>query len=174
MKSLRNGPDTLIWTRYRSSDQYELRAEGEAGCFALLTRQPGFVFLGQTLEGSVKFSRVGFQHPRVTVRDTATDLELATLHLSHLGDGVLEGVGGRSWSWKLLSFWRQERAFLGPGHEMLVGISPEITGAVRVVVSPVARSLRELPIMVMLGACVAWLTVDESAAMTAAITAATL
>ena len=87
---------------------------------------------------------------------------------------TLESVGGKEWSWKLLSFWRQKRAFLGRGHEMLVGISPEITGDVRVVLSPVARSLRELPIMVMLGAYAAWLTVDESATMTAAITAATL
>ncbi len=61
------------------------------------------------------FKRVGFLNVRVTVRKPDEDLDYAVFYPRIFGDGLLQIMDGRSFSWAPLNFWRTKWMFFDNG-----------------------------------------------------------
>ena len=61
------------------------------------------------------FKRVGFFNTRVTIRKPDEELDHATFYPRIFGDGVLQIMDGRSFSWAPLNFWRTRWVFYDNG-----------------------------------------------------------
>lgn len=61
------------------------------------------------------FKRVGFLNARITIRKPDEDLDYATLYPRLFGDGVLQIMGGHTYHWAPLNFWRTKWVFYDNG-----------------------------------------------------------
>jgi len=81
----------LTWTRAGTSRRtYELRAGAEVVATLRYARGWGADAVVEAGDSSWTFRRVGFWHPRVTVRVVGSETDLATFHARGMGRGMLD------------------------------------------------------------------------------------
>jgi hypothetical protein len=159
---LRTGEHELAWLEFRSAF--------------------GSLALAEAAQGRWSFKRVGFLNPRVTVRlpDSEDDLAIYTPRWTG-GGGGLEFPGGRAYVWQAANFWASQfcwRHMLGddlvlfsPGSEEHT-LSNLVKHQAQVILAAAARSLPDLPLLVLLGWYLMILQHDDAAATAAAAAAA--
>jgi hypothetical protein len=143
----------LTWSQPRAFKmEYELRAGEELAATLRFRTMVGTMATGESADGCWTFKRVGFWHPRVTIRARDSEQEIAVFrNNTWQSGGTLELPDGRHLQ-ASTNFWATRFAFTGPGDEPLVEFT---TGMIRpsatVTVRPSAARLTELPWIVMLG-----------------------
>jgi hypothetical protein len=108
---MKEAPTTgLQWIQTGDLDS-QLISEGSDEPFAKLkwAKKWGSLATGESADGKWTFKRVGFLHPKVTIRETGTESDIATFSLSWGGDGVLEIPSEASaFLFKRTSMWHSE------------------------------------------------------------------
>jgi hypothetical protein len=150
---------------------YELRSD--AALYATLKWESalGSLAQAQAAEASWTLKRVGFFNPRATVRAPDSETDLAVFHPNWVGNGRVELTGGRTWRFQCLNFWHSKYGFIDDAGESLIEYQANVfktPPTAKVVVSPLALTLRELPLLVVLGWYVTILTFDDAAGIAAA------
>ena len=100
-----------------------------------------------------KLEGTGILKPRVTIRETGSDDDLAIHRSGFWGDGWVEFVQGSNFQWKPTSFWAIERGFYNERKELLFTLEPKLyLLKIHFVVKLEARcnGLDELPLLLML------------------------
>ena len=83
----------LTWTRAGTSRRtYELHAGAEVVATLRYARGWGADAVVEAGDSCWTFRRVGFWHPRVTVRVVGSETDLATFHARGMGRGMLDPV----------------------------------------------------------------------------------
>jgi len=131
---LRSGSDPLATLRWEKPLETEASAEGEGARWTL--------------------KRSGFLTPVVTVRDAATDTDLAILHV-HLRNSLLQVTGGAAYRWTRTGFWIPAWEFQDARGKELVDFEPvraesRLEGGL-VGVSPEGRADPNLLLLLVLG-----------------------
>jgi hypothetical protein len=108
----------------------ELIAEDSNEPFATLkwAKRWGSLATGEASDGKWTFKRVGFLHPKVTVRESESTAETAVFSLTWAGDGVLEILSeATKFSFKRTSMWHSEW-FLkrNDANEIILTIKPDL------------------------------------------------
>src|SRR6185295_14037183 len=104
-------------------------------------------------DGSWTFKRSGFLRPRVSVRTPGQESEVAVFLPDWHGDGALDFVGGRRFSFVHTNFWHSQWAWKSAAGETLVQLKPRLTllhSAADVVLGAAAGPLAETPLLVLL------------------------
>ena len=119
------------------------------------------------------FKRVGFFHPRVTVRRLGTDDDVATFHNNTWsGGGSLVIPGGPTFR-ASTNFWQTKYEIATPEGDPLVRL--HYGGVFRlhadVEILPAARTLPELPLIVLLSWYLAVMLYRDAQAVTTAVVA---
>lgn len=89
----------------------QLVAEGSSDPFAKLrwAKRWGSLATGESSDGKWTFKRVGFLHPKITVRDADTTSEIGVFTITWAGDGVLEiPSDGTRYVFRRTSMWHSE------------------------------------------------------------------
>jgi len=127
MQSVRKlAPSTLSWRQPHMMDRsYELVAGEEVVGTLEFPSMIGSLARAVTGDGEWTFKRGGFMKPRVTVRQSGSDQDIATLHMSWRGGGELELADGTAIKWLHTSFWRSRWMFATESDEALIHFSPD-------------------------------------------------
>ncbi len=146
--------DGLRWTRTGEPHSYQLKS-GTDPVASLHWEGAVESHAAAEAEGAHwTLKRSGFLATVVTVRDTATGEELASLHV-HLGSSLLQVVGGATYRWTRTGFWVPAWEFQDTGGQELVDIEPVREGARLdgglVGVSPAGRTDPNLLLLLVLG-----------------------
>jgi hypothetical protein len=81
----------LTWTRAGALQRtYELRAGAEVIATVRCAQWRGACAVVEAGDSCWTFRRVGFWHPRVTVRVVGLETDLATFHVRAMGRGLLD------------------------------------------------------------------------------------
>ena len=88
----------------------------------------GISATGETTDGNWTFKRVGFLHPKVTVREVDSKSEVAVFTITWAGDGVLEiHSDGKKFVFKRTSMWHSEWILKrSDSDEILLTIKPDL------------------------------------------------
>ena len=88
----------------------------------------GILATGETTDGNWTFKRVGFLHPKVTVREVDSKSEVAVFTITWAGDGVLEiHSDGKKFVFKRTSMWHSEWILKrSDSDEILLTIKPDL------------------------------------------------
>ena len=170
-------PSTLSWQQPQAFKcAYELRAGDELLGTLRKTRKVSAAMEAEMGGARYTFEPAGFFRGRVAVREVGTEREPAVFQSGFCGGGQLLLPDGRSYRWKMTSFWGSRWAFLDNSDRPLVSIRPRNrvfrTGS-EVEIAPGALRMPELPVLVLLG----WylllrINQDSAAAAAVAIAAA--
>jgi hypothetical protein len=159
---------------------FELRSEDKVVATLAWETSCGSLARARASVGSWTCKRVGFLNPRVTVRESGSEVNLATFWPRWLGDGTLEFAYGRSFRWQSTNFWGTDWMFADfdgtPLVRFLQGsrerrLSNLLKTEALVDIQPQARDLPELALLVLLGWYLAILRRDDTAAGAAAASA---
>jgi hypothetical protein len=102
----------IIWSQPKAMRrEYELTNGDEAVGHLRFEKSCGSLAVAEVGSQSWTFKREGFLHPRVTVRASDSDQNLAVFHPSWTGTGVLEFSDGHRVQWRCLNFWRSGWCF---------------------------------------------------------------
>lgn len=104
----------LSWTETNGSGRlFELRSE-EQEIFATLCLEKSYGTLATAeMPGeSWTFKRVGFFNPKVTIRHSGSQENLAMYEPKFWGDGMLRFEDGREFMWRSTNFWATQWTFL--------------------------------------------------------------
>jgi hypothetical protein len=157
MRALRDAaPSTLSWQQPRAMRaEYELRAGDEL--LAILRKSGAFGMPMEAEIGTARFTlkTEGFLHSRITVREAGATGEPAVFgRTGFLGKGQLALPDGRSYRWRMTSFWGGRWAFLDDSDRPLVSFTSRNrffrTGC-DVEIAPGALARPELPLLILLG-----------------------
>lgn len=164
----------LTWVQPRASKmEYELRAGDIVAATLVFRSSFGSFATATSADGIWTFKRVGFFNTRVTVRALNSETDLAVFrNNTWKGGGTLEMADGRKYPANT-NFWATQYEFTTESGEKLISYK-KIGGILRMSsvteIHPMAKNLRELPWMVLLG----WyLTLMMSMEATAVIIAST-
>lgn len=154
---------------------YDLRSGDMV--FATLRWESAFGSLAQaeTTDARWTLKRVGFFNPRVTVRAPGSETDLAVFHPDWVANGTVELASGPRWKWKCLGFWRSRFGFIDDQGEPLIEYQAnvlKVPASAKLVLSPQAMTLAELPLLIVLGWYVTVLTFDDMAGAGATAAAA--
>ncbi len=105
------------------------------------------------------------------IRVAESEQDWAVVRMAWTGGGLLECPGGRRYTWRLVSFWRQEHAFRDEYGRDLVRARTTLSGKIRTTLDPMARRVPEFSLLVLLAAYLLLLA-SEDAAAAAAVAAA--
>jgi hypothetical protein len=165
-------PSNLSWQQPRAlKAEYELRAGDEL--LATLRKSGAFGMPMEAEIGAFRFTlkTEGFVRSRITVREAGATGEPAIFgRAGFLGKGQLALPDGRSYRWKMASFWGGRWAFVDDSDRPLVSFTSRnrfLRAGCDVEIAPGALARPELPILVVLG----WyllLRMQEDSAATAA------
>lgn len=153
---------------------YELRAGDDVFATLRWDSAIGTRASAEAAGAAWTFKRVGFIRTHVTVRAPGSDADLAVFHPDWLGNGTVELALGARWKWKCSGFWRHHFGFVTVGGEPLIEYqanSFKLPPGAKLVVSPQALALVELPLLVTLGWYVTVLTLDDAGGAAAAAAA---
>ncbi|HMD83192.1 MAG TPA: hypothetical protein VKO18_00665 [Terriglobia bacterium] len=163
MESLRVTPEIHpSWFQPRTLERsFELR-DGERLLGTLhFPRFGGSLAMASFAAGEWTFKRVGFLRPRVTVRRSGEEVDLAVYKPRGWGsEGELQFAGGHSYAWKPANFWATRYAFVDGAERAVVTFKPGAEESkwsdlfkfqALVEIDPSADGLEELPVMVALG-----------------------
>ncbi len=113
--------NTLTWVQKEALQRsYELQFDGELVATLRFHSGCGSLATAETVGGRWTIKREGFLTPRITVRVSGTDANVAVFYPSLGGGGELVFAGGDRYIWKCTSFWRCEWAFLSTGNAPLL------------------------------------------------------
>jgi hypothetical protein len=143
----------LLWVQPSARRRtYELRTDGEV--VATLRWPKDTRAHADTANGQWTFTRRGFWHPRVTVRATGADADMAVFTARWTGTGTLDLRDGLQYHWAAANGWQSQWAWqAGDG-------TPFVTFTVRqglvkvegrVEIAPAAGALSDLAMLVSLG-----------------------
>ena len=183
MESIANFVGTpLYWVQPKTFERwFELRAGDQVVATLGWETSCGTLARGTTADGSWTFKRVGFLNPRVTVRQSRSEVDLAVFWPRWLGDGTLEFAYGKAYRWQSTNFWASDWMFTATDGTPLVafkegsregGLSNLFKMQSLVEIHPQARDLAELPLLILLGWYLMILRQDDAAAGAAAVAAA--
>ncbi len=148
-------PSTLSWQQPQALRcEYELRAGDE---LLATLRKPRK--LGRTMEaetGGARFTLEpsGFFRRRVILREAGAAGEPAVFQSGFCGGGRLALPDGRSYRFKMMSFWGGRWAFVDASDRPLVRFRSRnrlFRAGCDVEIDPGARALPELPVLLLLG-----------------------
>lgn len=157
MRDIREAaPSNLSWQQPRAMRaEYELRAGDEL--LAALRKSGTF---GTSMDAEIGTARFtlkteGFVRSRITVREAGATGEPAVFgRTGFLGGGQLALPDGRSYRWKMTSFWGSRWAFLDDSDRPLVSFKSRnrfLRAGCDVEIAPGALARPELPVLVLLG-----------------------
>jgi hypothetical protein len=143
----------LTWTRPSARKRaYELRAGAEVVATLCWEHAWGSRAVAEAGNSRWTFRRVGFRHPRVTVRAVGSETDLATYSGGGMGRGTLDLSPTRRFQWGPTRFWHRTWAWRQTDGTPLVHF--KIYGLIKiegtVEVGP-AAALPELDLLVPLG-----------------------
>jgi hypothetical protein len=151
--------------------EFELRDGERTRARLLWTSALRSIAEAEAPTGSWTFKRSGFLAPRVTVRDSSSNSNVATLMLTWRGGGVLHGPEDRSYRWANSSFWRSEWSLMDSAGKPLIAMSPRAfrcNPAGEVNVQPSAIALPDLDLLLLLGWYLIVMIMDDSAVIATA------
>jgi hypothetical protein len=100
------------------------------------------------------FKAAGILKPRVTIRETGADADLAVYRHRFLGWEWVEFARGSRFDWKSTSFWKTEKGFYNGRQELVFALKPKFFNLLKeqsdVKVAAQWRDLEELPLLLML------------------------
>ena len=150
------GPSTLSWQQPQAFKcEYELRAGDELLGSIHKTRSFGAAMEAEI--GGTRFTLepTGFFRSRITVQEAGAAGEPAVFsRAGFLSKGQLTLPDGRSYGWKMTSFWGGRWAFVDDSDRPLVSFTSRnrfIRAGCDVEIAPGALALPELPMLVLLG-----------------------
>ena len=173
MRTIRDAaPSNLSWQQPQAFKcAYELRAGDELLGSLRKTRKLGAAMEAEIGATRFTFEPAGFFRSRVTVREAGAAGEPAVFQSGFCGGGQLAMQDGRSYRWKMTSFWGSRWAFVDDSDRPLVSLRPRNrvfrTGS-EVEIAPGALALPELPLLVLLGWYLLLRITQDSAAVAAA------
>jgi hypothetical protein len=177
MRTIRDaGPSNLSWQQPQAFKcEYELRAGDELLGSIHKTRKFGVAMEAEIGGTRFMLETVGFTRSRIMVREAGAAGEPAVFQRGFFGGGQLLLPGGRSYRWKMTSFWGSRWAFVDDSGQPLVSLRPRKrvfrTGG-EVEIAPGALTLPELPMLVLLGWYLLLRTLQDSASAAGAAAAA--
>ncbi len=171
----------LLWIQPKALQRrFELRDEEMLVAALEFKSSYGSLAAATTAEENWTFKRVGFFNPRVTVRRSEEEIDLAVYRPKWTGtQGVLEFTAGRSYIWKVANFWATRYEFLDSAGQPLLAyqsgiehgkLSDLFKNQARVEILPTAHGLPELPLLVLLGWYLIVLSQEDSAVAATAAT----
>jgi hypothetical protein len=96
----------LYWVQPRTFERwFELRAGDQVVATLGWETSCGTLARGTTADGSWTFKRVGFLNPRITVRQSGFEVDMAVFWPRWMGDGTLESASGAAFRWQSTNFW---------------------------------------------------------------------
>ena len=113
----------LEWTQpSKDRRSFELLSNGER--LATLTFiKPWGTLAECKMEGEAyTFKRTGFLRPKVTVRRSPFDEDIATMEVSLGGEGALEMLDGKRYTFHRLSFWKARWGLTNEAGDLLVSM----------------------------------------------------
>jgi hypothetical protein len=102
---------TLTWEQSGKLAS-KLSADGEVAATLTWARSWGSLATGKSGDSEWTFKRLGFLRPRVTVRETSSDSNLAVLSINWAGEGAVVFSDGETFQFKRSGFWHPEWAML--------------------------------------------------------------
>jgi len=124
--------------------------------FAVLRRETAFhtVAAAEAADGRWTFRRVGFFHPRVSVRPAGADMDIAIVETGKMGSGMVRFSDGRRYPWVNANSQGSEWAFTRQDGTVLVRFLVRASlrkyeGVVQV--ESAGRGLEELSLLLILG-----------------------
>jgi hypothetical protein len=172
----------LYWVQpERFARWFELRTEGQLVATLGWETSCGTLARGEAASGSWTLKRVGFLNPRVTVRESGSEVDLATFWPRWMGDGTLEFAYGKAFRWQSTNFWATDWMFTATDGTPLVafkegseegGLSNLFKMQSLVEIQAQALELVELPLLILVGWYLMILRQDDAAAGAAAAAAA--
>ncbi len=149
-------PSNLSWQQPQAMKaEYELRAGDE-----LLATLRKTAMFGTAMDAEIGASRFtlkteGFVRSRIKIREADAAGEPAVFgRAGFLGAGQLALPDGRSYRWKMTSFWGGRWAFLDDSDRPLVSFASRnrfLRAGCDVEIAPGALARPELPVLVLLG-----------------------
>ena len=165
-------PSTLSWQQPQAFKcDYELRAGDEL--LATLRKASRF---GLAMDGEIGAARFtlrpeGFLRSRTTVQEDGATGEPVVFQSGFCGGGRLALPDGRSYRWKMTSFWGSRWAFVDDSDRPLVSFKSRnrlFRAGSDVEIGPGALALPELPVFLLLGWYLLLRIAQDSAAAAAA------
>jgi hypothetical protein len=155
MRTIRDASSNLSWQQPQAFKcAYELRAGDELLGSLRKTRKFRAAMEAEIGATRYTFEPAGFFRSRVTIREAGAAGEPAVFQSGFWGGGQFLLPNGRSYRWKMTSFWGSRWAFLDNSDRPFVSLRPRNrvfrTGA-DVEIAPGALALPELPLLVLLG-----------------------
>ena len=150
---------------------------GEPGAPRAASRRPTSSSIRRltaaTAAGTWTFKRVGFWHPRITVRAPGADDDRAVFDPSWTGSGSLTVAGGPTFRWKATNFWYTRWDWQTADGAVALHFANQ-QGLARlegqVGVEPAGRGLPELDLLITLGWYLIVLRANDDATVVAATT----
>ncbi len=172
----------LYWVQPKTFDRwFELRAGDQVVATLGWETSCGSLARGSTAQGSWTFKRVGFLNPRVTVRQSGSEIDVAVFWPRWLGDGTLELASGAVFRWQSTNFWGTDWMFsAGDGTPLLAlkegskegKLSDMFKTQSLVEIHPEAYDVPDIGLLVLVGWYLMILRQDDAAAGAAAAAAA--
>jgi hypothetical protein len=166
----------LLWVQPKALQRtYELRAGDDVVATLRWEKAWGSLVTAVTAKRQWTFKRVGFLHPRVTIRQAGSESDLALVELRWHGGGDVQFANGRRFHWRNTSFWRGEWAFITLEGEKLIQFKhrfslTKMKGHVEIEAG--ARALPELSLLAALGWYLMGLMSEDAAATTIIVSSA--
>lgn len=156
MRTIRDAaPSTLSWQQPQAFKcEYELRAGDELLAALRKTRKFGAAMDAEIGATRFKFEPAGFFRSRVAVREAGAAGEPAVFQAGFCSGGQLLLPDGRSYRWKMTSFWGSRWAFLDDSDRPVVGFTTRnrfLRAGCDVEIVPGALARPELPVLILLG-----------------------
>ena len=176
MESIKRlAPTTLAWRQPHTMQRsYELVSGEQIVGTLEFPSMVGSLARVVTGDGEWTFKRGGFMRPRITVRQSGSEHDIATLHMSWRGGAELECTDGPTFKWVHTSFWKSRWMFATDADEPLIHYSPDngfLKPGALLEVDSAGRASPHLPMLAALGWYLMLLMSQDSAAAAAAASA---
>ena len=172
MSPITDAPNGILRWSVRPGRSYVLEAEGQEAGRLGFSNTGGSLARGMTAHGEWTFKREGFLHPRITVRETGTDVNCGSLSLSTNGNGKIT-LSGEEFTF-VTSGWLQSHWSFNRGIVEIVRFSRDGSSA-DVEVLNATVTPETLSVLIILGWYAPLLAADEAAVIAtvpSAVTAA--
>ncbi len=174
----------LYWVQpHALRRRFELRdPDGDLVATLRFERTLGTLATAESAAGTWTFKRTGFLNPQVTVRHAGLEANLAVYQPRFWGGGRLSLADGRAYDWEAFNLWRTQWGFVAPGGQRLFVLRPgsetsQLTDLFKKQAIVEFESPGEAADLLLLMICLGWYLLvmyyEDSAATSAAVTAAT-
>lgn len=169
-------PGNLIWKQKRFGvHDFELRSGTDLTGVMYWTKWFSDLAVGETAEGTWELDRLGFFRDRVVVSEQKTGVEIAVFEKGWLGEGTLFLRGRRSMEWFRTKAFCNHWALSNEDDEIIL----EIREGMRwfkheadVVLHTSAERESDLPLLILIGWYLVFMSIQDSAVVVAATSSA--